>query len=99
MQLKILGFWMEGVAELGRKAGVAVSQNITVPHIAGRPIVGLFAGDGFVQTEFIFIIYACLQLFERNEPDLKGNGYAQGRHITVKMAFLERRIKEFCSRV
>ncbi len=44
MLLKILGFWIEGVAELGRKAGVAVSQNITVPHIAGRPIVGLFAG-------------------------------------------------------
>ncbi len=64
MQLKILGFWIEGVAELGRKAGVAVSQNITVPHIAGRPIVGLFAGNRFVQTEFIFNIYSCLQLFE-----------------------------------
>jgi hypothetical protein len=59
------------VAELGRKAGVAVSQNITVPHIAGRPIVGLFAGGRFVQTEFIFNIYSCLQLFEKNVPDLK----------------------------
>ncbi len=61
MWLKILGFWTEGVAEHVRKAGVAVSQNITVLHIAGRPIVGLFAGDRFVQTEFIFL----------NEPDLK----------------------------
>ena len=52
MQSKILGFWIEGVAELGRKAGVAVSQNITVHHFAGRPIVGLFAGDKFVQTEY-----------------------------------------------
>ncbi len=64
MQLKILGFWMEGVAELGRKAGVAVSQNITVPHIAGRPIVGLFAGDGFVQTKLYLLstlAYSCLR--------------------------------------
>jgi hypothetical protein len=43
------------VAEHGKTAGVAVSQNITVLHIAGRPMVGLFAGNRFVQTDiYIF---------------------------------------------
>ncbi len=51
MSLKILGFWPGGVAEHGRTAGVAVSQNITVLHIAGRPMVGLFAENRFVQTD------------------------------------------------
>ncbi len=55
MLLKILVFWPEGVAEHGKTAGVAVSQNITVLHIAGRPMVGLFAGNRFVQTDiYIF---------------------------------------------
>ncbi len=45
MLLKILGFLVEVVAELGRIAGVVVNQNITVHHFAGRPIVGLFAGN------------------------------------------------------
>ncbi len=51
MSLKILGFLPGGVAEHGRTTGVAVSQNITVLHIAGRPMVGLFAENRFVQTD------------------------------------------------
>ncbi len=57
MWLKILGFLPEGVAEHGRTAGVAVSQNITVPHIAGRPMVGLFAGNRFFQTDVIYFSF------------------------------------------
>jgi hypothetical protein len=57
------------VAEHGRTAGVAVSQNITVLHIAGRPMVGLFAGNRFVQTDVKCIYY---YYFFLNDPDLKG---------------------------
>jgi hypothetical protein len=56
MLLKILGFWVAGVAELGRIAGVAVNQNITVHHFAGRPIVGLFAGNKIRSNRVCYLI-------------------------------------------
>ncbi len=64
MLLKILDFWVAGAAELGRIAGVAVSQNITVHHFAGRPIVGLFAGlkDSF-KPEMLFNIDRCVMSY------------------------------------